>query len=89
MNSIALERVKKIRSLITNALHPIELIITDDQGNHIGHPGAKSGKGYFTVSVKSTAFKNKTQLECHRLIYNALGDMMQTDIHALSITILN
>ena len=57
----------------------------DDGHLHKGHEGAKTGKGHFTIHIVSPAFKNLSSIEQHRMIYNALGNFMQTDIHALRI----
>ena len=79
------QRTQKMRALIENALTPTYLDIIDDSHKHVGHAGAKGGKGHFTVIISSPEFNNKRPLQCHRLIYSALADMMETDIHALSI----
>ena len=50
-----------------------------------GHEGARDGRGHFTVRITSEAFAGKAPLARHRAVYAALGDMMQTDIHALAI----
>jgi BolA protein len=51
---------------------------------HVGHAGAKSG-GHFKLIIISEHFKNKSLIERHRIIYDALGALMKTEIHALSI----
>lgn len=79
------ERVERIRALLTAALAPQSLSVRDDSDAHAGHEGARSGGGHFSVDITSAAFIGKTPLQCHRLVYAALGDMMQRDIHALSI----
>lgn len=79
------ERAEKIRALLTAALAPQSLTVRDDSDAHAGHEGAKSGGGHFSVDITSAAFAGKSPLQCHRLVYAALGDMMQRDIHALSI----
>jgi BolA protein len=79
------ERVERIRSLLTSALAPEHLAVHDDSDQHAGHEGAKSGGGHFRVDIVSAAFAGKTPLQCHRMVYAALGEMMQRDIHALSI----
>ena len=54
---------------------------------HIGHQGAKSGLGHFEIIISSKEFDGLNKLAIHKLIYNALGEMMKTDIHALKIKI--
>jgi BolA family transcriptional regulator, general stress-responsive regulator len=79
------QRIKNIRDRLTAALEPIELKITDESHKHVGHEGAKSGRGHFHVHIASNQFLNLSQVHRHRLIYAAIGDLMDTDIHALSI----
>ncbi|MEZ5465058.1 MAG: BolA family protein [Lysobacteraceae bacterium] len=67
------------------SLSPTELVIDDDGHRHVGHAGAADGHGHFRLRMVSEAFRGKLPLARHRAIYAALGDMMQTDIHALSI----
>ena len=80
-------RCDKMQQLLTDAFTPDKLEIIDDSHKHIGHAGAKSGKGHFTVIISSPLFSGKRPLQCHRMIYQALAEMMETDIHALSIKI--
>ena len=79
------ERVERIRRLLTQALAPVSLEVHDDSHRHAGHAGARGGQGHFRVDIVSAAFAGKLPLARHRLVYAALGDMMQTDIHALAI----
>ena len=81
------KRLTKIKEQLTNTFHPKKLIVTDESHYHQGqgHPGAKENKGHFAVAITAKAFNNKTLLERHRLIYEALDDLMKTDIHALKI----
>jgi BolA family transcriptional regulator, general stress-responsive regulator len=79
------ERVARITKLLTDALDPAVLEVTDDSHKHAGHAGARTGQGHFSVHVVSHAFAGKLPLARHRLVYTALGAMMQTDIHALVI----
>jgi BolA family transcriptional regulator, general stress-responsive regulator len=67
------------------ALSPKTLDITDDSASHAGHAGAKSGGGHFFLTIVSDTFVGKTTMARHRMVYDALGDMMQREIHALSI----
>ncbi|MEO6264276.1 MAG: BolA family protein [Luteimonas sp.] len=74
-----------MRALLANAFAPVVLEVIDDSHEHAGHAGARDGRGHFTVEVVSDAFVGLGPLARHRAIYAALGDMMATDIHALSI----
>ena len=79
------ERVEKIRHLLEDAFAPESLDVDDDSHMHAGHEGAKGGLGHFSVSIVSEKFNGMRVLARHRAVYDALGDMMQTDIHALAI----
>ncbi len=82
-------RVEKIRSAIETALHPARLEIIDQSHRHAGHAGAQDGRGHFDVLIVSDAFKGKLPLARHRLVFAAVGNLMETDIHALSIKALS
>jgi len=79
------ERVNMIRERINASLHPTALEIVDDSAKHAGHAGARGGGGHFNVSVVSDEFEGKSLIQRHRMVYDALGDAMQKEIHALSI----
>jgi BolA protein len=81
------ERLKAIRECLTTALRPEQLEVVDESHQHIGHAGAKTGMGHFAVTIQSPLFADKNLILRHRLIYEALGGLMQTEIHALRITI--
>ena len=79
------ERVAVIRSRLQDAFQPDELEIVDDSHRHAGHAGARDGRGHFNVRIRSQHFSGKRTVERHRMIYAALGSLMQTDIHALGV----
>lgn len=66
------------------SLEPTALKITDDSALHAGHQGSAGG-GHFTLHITSSHFCGKSLIMRHRLIYQALSDMMPHQIHALSI----
>jgi BolA protein len=66
-------------------LAPARLDIRDDSARHAGHAGAREG-GHFVVNIISTRFTGLSTMQRHRLVYDAVGDLMQNGIHALSIT---
>jgi BolA protein len=77
-------RVERIRAAL-QVLRPLALEIRDDSHRHAGHEGARDGRGHFAVDIVSDAFAGLAPLARHRRVYAALGDMMQTDIHALQV----
>lgn len=78
-------RVEAIRERLTATLAPKMIEIEDESHRHAGHAGARDGRGHFRVRIVSDAFAGKSALARHRAVYAALGDLMQTDIHALAI----
>jgi len=66
-------------------LQPEVLEIGDDSAQHAGHEGAKGGGGHYNLTIVSPQFNGKLTIARHRMIYNSLGDLMHTRIHALSI----
>ncbi len=79
------QRVPAIRAAIEAALAPLTLLVEDDSASHAGHAGARDGRGHFNVAVVSDVFRGLAPLARHRRVYDAVGTMMDTDIHALSI----
>ena len=64
-------------------LAPVKVELIDDSALHAGHAGARSGGGHYRLSIVSAAFAGKNTVSRHRMIYDALGDMMRKEIHAL------
>ena len=82
---MTVERVAMIRDRLQKAFAPEALEIIDDSHKHAGHAGAQDGRGHFRVRIVSARFADAKTLERHRMVYAALGPLMQTDIHALSV----
>ncbi len=77
-------RLAQLRSAIESALAPTMLDIVDDSARHAGHPGARGG-GHFRVRIVSGAFRGRSTLERHRLVYAAVAPLMAGAVHALNI----
>jgi BolA protein len=75
--------INEIRTRLAT-LEPITLDIKDDSALHAGHAG-NGGGGHFSMLITSSQFCGKSQIIRHRLIYQALADLMRKRIHALSI----
>ena len=69
-------------------LQPENVVLEDESAQHAGHAGAASGGGHFRLTLVSPQFRTLTTLARHRLVYAAMGELMQREIHALSITAL-
>jgi BolA family transcriptional regulator, general stress-responsive regulator len=67
------------------ALRPESVEILDDSGKHVGHAGARDGGGHYQLLVVSAQFHGLSLPARHRMVYDALGSMMNKEIHALSI----
>lgn len=79
------DRVAQIEQCLRTALQPLRLEIMDESAKHAGHAGAREGGGHFDVTIVAVQFAGKSLLQRHRLVYDALGEAMRKDIHALSI----
>jgi BolA family transcriptional regulator, general stress-responsive regulator len=78
-----------IRSRLEAALAPEEIELVDESHLHAGHAGARpEGESHFRLRIVSGAFEGESRVARQRRVFAALGDLMQTDIHALSITAL-
>lgn len=79
------DRIERIRDALQRTLAPTELVIEDESHRHAGHAGARDGRGHYRVRIVAAAFAGEPILARHRRVYAALGELMQTDIHALAI----
>lgn len=77
-------QVEQLRAALQSELAPLSLEIIDDSAHHAGHAGAREG-GHFRVELVAAAFKGRSQLERHRLVYAAVAPLMGQGVHALSI----
>jgi len=78
-----------IRERLTAALAPARLDLVDESARHAGHAGARpEGESHFRVTIVSEAFRDRSRIDRQRMVFAALGDLMQSDIHALAITAL-
>lgn len=80
------DRVAKIEAILSESFAPTNLLVKDQSHLHAGHAGARDGRGHYDVRIESEAFAGLRPLARHRLIYEALGTLMETDIHALRIS---
>ena len=78
------ERMTMIRERLTDVFSPQALNIIDESAKHAGHASA-GGAGHFVVEIVSDAFDGNSLIQRHRQVYEALDDIMHSEIHALSI----
>jgi BolA protein len=78
-----------IRDKLAAALAPTRLDLIDESARHAGHGGARpEGESHFRMTIVASAFAGKSRIERHRLVFQALGSLMESDVHALAITAL-
>ena len=77
--------VEEIRARLERAFAPDSLEVIDEGHLHIGHAG--EGSGHFRIRIASAAFDGKPRVQQHRMVYDALADLMGHGIHALAIDV--
>lgn len=83
-----INRLDRLRALLLETFEPEVCQITDDSASHAGHAGAASGAGHYSVKIVCQRFEGLNRISRHRLVYDAVGGMMHTEIHALVIVAL-
>ena len=78
-------RVRRIEERLRERLAAVRVEVVDESHLHAGHAGARSGGGHFRATVVSPRFAGLGRVEAQRLVYQALDDMMGSEIHALSL----
>ena len=79
---VATEMLRRLNS----ALVPTRMELVDDSEAHRGHGGYNpAGESHFSLAIESPAFAGKSRVERQRLVYAALGELMDERVHALSI----
>ncbi|HZV67082.1 MAG TPA: BolA family protein [Telluria sp.] len=81
-------RAERIETRLRAALAPTAFELVDESAKHAGHAGAASGGSHFRLRIVSSRFEGLRLVMRHRLVYDSVHDMMQTEIHALAITAL-
>lgn len=81
-------RSERIRALLEAGLFEPQVQVIDESHLHVGHAGAREGKGHFRAHIVSPSFAGLRALQRHQLVYRILDEMMQTEIHALNIVAL-
>ena len=79
------QRMTEMRGRLQSVFDPLQLELVDEGHLHVGHAGAKDGRGHFRLKIISERFAGQNMIQRHRMVYQAMGDLMETDIHALTI----
>ena len=83
--SLGERRRSRIEERLREAFAPVELEVVDESHLHAGHAGARSGKGHFRARVVSQRFAGLSRVAAQRLVFEALAEEMESEIHALSL----
>ena len=81
-------RELRLRERLEACLAPVSLSIEDESRHHAGHAGAAGGQSHYRVRIVSEQFRGLSALARHRLVYAAVSDMLEGEIHALAIEAL-
>jgi 5,10-methylenetetrahydromethanopterin reductase len=79
-------RAERLRERLRRGLDAVHVDVHDESEAHAGHPGAAGGAGHYQVVVVSARFEGRAALARHRLVYEAVGDLLPVEVHALAIT---
>ena len=85
MNEAGSGREERLRRRLESRFAPSLLVIEDESHLHAGHAGAVGGHSHFRVTIVAEAFRGVPPIARHRLVYEAVDDLLKTDIHALAI----
>jgi len=83
--SMPTSRIEKIKHCLNERFPNAQITLDDESHLHAGHAGAQDGRGHFRLHILTDEFKDLTRIQRHQLIYETLGELMQSDIHALTI----
>ncbi|QRV96551.1 bolA domain protein [Ceratobasidium sp. AG-Ba] len=81
---------QSIQTKLTELLKPTTFEIQNDSWQHRHHAamresGGGNGETHFTLRIVSDAFKGKSTMQRHRMIYGALSEELAQGLHALSL----
>ena len=76
----------RIETILRRRFSPVRFELRDDSAKHAGHAGATSGGGHYHLVLVSAEFEGRTRVEQHRMVYEALADLIPDEIHALGLT---
>src|ERR1700730_3706991 len=85
MNQTAAGREQRLRGRLESHFAPSVLVIEDESHLHAGHAGAAGGHSHFRIRIVAEAFRGVSAVARHPLLYAAVGELLDTDIHALAI----
>ena len=78
-------REERLVGRVRRALDAAHVELEDEGARHAGHEGTKGGAGHYAVVVVSERFAGLGRVARHRAVYEAVGDLIPGEIHALAI----
>ena len=81
-------RIELMHKLLSEALEPDSCEIIDEGHLHIGHEGARGGRGHYRIRIASPRFQGISRIAQHRLVYDALAELMVDEIHAVCVEVV-
>jgi BolA protein len=81
-------RIELIYKLLNEALAPASCEVIDEGHLHIGHEGARGGRGHYRIRIASPRFHGLSRIAQHRLVYDALAGLMADEIHAVCVEVV-
>lgn len=79
----------EIRRRLDAAFAPEQLELVDQSSLHAGHAGARpEGETHFRLTIVTAEFRGQSRVARQRAVFAALGDLLETDVHALSLVAL-
>lgn len=83
-----MDRIERIRHIITEKLSPSLLEVVDDSAKHLGHAGARpEGETHYSITISAPSLAGKSRVAQHQTIYALLADEFKSGLHALTITV--
>ena len=82
------ERVARVEARLRASFAPDHLEVDDESHHHRGHAGAKDGRAHLRVRIVAGRFSGVSRIERHRMVYLALGEELESEVHALAIQVL-
>ncbi len=76
---------EKIEQILQDTFSPVHVEIEDESWKHEGHAGAAAGGGHFNLMVVSDQFEGVNLINRNRMVFNALAELMKSDIHAMGV----
>ena len=81
-------RTRAIEDILRDRIGASHVEVVDQSAQHATHAGAQAGGGHFSLLVVADSFRGLDRVAAQRLVYEALGEMMAEDIHAISMRTL-